>query len=192
MSILDTPSPFYSPEKISNWQLAIRYGAIWAVTGFILSLVGFLTDTDASMPTTATSIKILYGVISLCVATWCIRTAIIQDRDGQLSGFIDYGRACMLGVKVGLIAGATGSLLQLLYTRAINTGYQETMVDALRDQFESQGMSDDQIERALYISNLFSGPFATIIIFIIIALFFALIISLIAAAVLKKSSYDTQ
>lgn len=189
MSILDTPSPFYTPEKTSNWSLAVRYGIIWAITGFTLSLVGFLTDTDASLPTTPTSIKIAYSILSLGVAIWCIRTAIIKDRDEQLGGLIEYGRAAGLGVKVGLITGGIGAILQLLYTRVINPSYNETMLDATRDQMESQGLSDAQIDQALGFTEMFTGPIPTVLLFVVVALFFATIISLIAAAVLKKSPY---
>jgi hypothetical protein len=189
MSILDTPSPFYTPEKTSNWPLAVRYGLIWAATGFILTLVGFLTDTDASMPSTPTSIKIAYSILSLGVAIWCIRTAIITDRDEQLGGLIEYGRAAGLGMKVGLVTGSLGAILQVIYTKVINPSYTETMLDATREQMEKQGLSDEQIDQAITYSEMFMGPIPTMILFILVALFFTLIISLIAAAVLKKSPY---
>ncbi len=189
MSILDTPSPFYTPEKTSNWSLAVRYGLIWAATGFILTLVGFLTDTDASMPTTPTSLKIAYSILSLGVAIWCIRTAIITDRDEQLGGLIEFGRATGLGIKTGLVTGVVGAVLQVIYTKVINSSYTETMLDATREQMEKQGLSDDQIDQAIKYSEMFMGPMPTTIMFILVALFFALIISLIAAAILKKSPY---
>jgi Protein of unknown function (DUF4199) len=184
MDNLDQPLVNNTP----SWPLAIRYGLIWSASGFALTLIGFITNMDPSLPTTSTLIKIVFSLVGFGIAIWAITTVISKIRSEQ-GGFIEYGTCVALGLKTGLIASVVTALLNLFYTQFINTDYAENMIEAMRTDMENRGQTEDQIDKAIEISSMFTGPVPTLIFVIIFTMIFALIISLIAGAIMKKSPY---
>lgn len=184
MSYLDTPST-PEPSTVSNRQLILRYGGIWGGVSILITLVGYLTNTDPSLPTTG-PIKYAYSLIGLGVAIWAITSAIKVDRDQQLGGFIGLGRCIGLGSLTGLVAGGIGAVFMLLYTMVINPGFAEQMKEAMVTNFEEKGMSEEQIDMALKMSSMFTSPPVMAIFQVIGGAIFGLIIGLIAGAIMKK------
>ena len=187
MDYLDKPS-IPDPATVSNRALAIRYGGIWAAASFLMTVMGFLTNTDPGLPSTSTTMKILYTVLGLGVSIWAITSAIRIDRDQQLGGFISLGRCVGLGTFIGLISGLIGGVLHLIYTQIINPGYADTMKEALQQQFAEQGMSEEAIEQALSMSAMFTGPVATFIIYVIGGLIFGVLVGLVAGIFMKREA----
>ncbi len=185
METIDTSSTL-DPGQVSYRQLAIRYGAIWGAVTVLMTLVGYLTDSDPASPATSGAMKAVYFVVGTGVAIWAVVAAIRQHRDRDLGGFISLGRAVMLGMMIGLVAGAIGAVFMLLYTTVINPDFAETMKDAMQAQWEAQGMSDEQIEMASSMSGWIANPVFLFITQIIGGLFNGLIIGLIAGAIMKK------
>ena len=185
MAVLDsTPAP--NPANVSYRQLAIRYGAIWGGVGIFLTLIGYLTNTDAALPSTSGMVKAVYSLISIGVAIWAIVTVIRIDRDEQLGGFISLGRCIGIGSLTGLVAAVIGAVFFTIYTSLINTNFQQTMQDAMIAQWEDQGMSEAAIEQALSMSSMFTGPVFMAITQLIGGVFIGLIIGLIAGLIMKR------
>jgi hypothetical protein len=185
MSYLDTPS-VPDPSTVSNRQLALRYGAIWAAGGILVSLIGFLTNTDASLPTTSGLIKAAYSIISFGVAIYAVAMAIKDDRDNQLGGFISLGRAVGLGAMTGLISGLISMVYMFLYTMVINPGFKEQMMDAITTSQRAQGLSDEQIEMASKFTGFFMNPAFLAMSQVLGGLIMGVIIGLIAGVIMKK------
>lgn len=171
-----------------SWPLAIRYGLIWSTIGFAITLIGFIANMDPSLPTTSTLIKTIFSLVGLGIAIWAITTVISTIRSAQ-GGFIEYGTCITLGLKTGLIASVVSAFLNLFYTQFINTEYAENMVEAMRTDMENKGQTEDQIDQAIAVSSMFTGPIPTLVFVIIFTMIFAFIISLIAGAIMKKSPY---
>ena len=119
MDTLDRPS-LPDPASTSNRSIALRFGAIWGGTTVLSSLIGFLTNTDPSMPDTG-PIKWVYMIIGLGVSVWAVVAAIRLDRD-QLGGFIGLGRCAGLGTFIGLIAGVIGAAYSLFFPFSLHGG----------------------------------------------------------------------
>jgi len=184
MSLLDTPST-PNPSSVSNRQLAIRYGAIWGGISILLTLIGYLTNTDPAMSTTG-PIKWVYSLASFGVAIWAIAAAIKIDRDQQLGGYISLGRCVGLGALIGLIAGAIGAVFSFLYMTVINPGFADQMKESMVATYEEQGLSEEQIDMALSMASAFTSPAMMAVFQVIGGAFFGLIIGLIAGAIMKK------
>ena len=184
METLDkTSTP--DPATVSYRQLAMRYGGIWGGVCILVTLVGYLTNTDPSMPTTG-SIKWLYSLIGLAVAIWAITTVIKTDRDQQLGGYIGLGRCIGIGTLTGLVAGVIGAVFSLLYMTVINPGFKEQMLKAMQEAWAAQGMSEEQIEMAANMSSAFTSPVAMALMQILFAALFGLIIGLVAGLFMKR------
>ncbi|MEY3241907.1 MAG: hypothetical protein RIR11_3346 [Bacteroidota bacterium] len=184
MNNLDQPLVTNTP----SWPTAIRYGLIWSAIGFSLTLIGFIANMDPSLPTTSTLIRTIFSLLGFGVAIWAI-TAVISKIRSEQGGFIEYGACVTLGLKTGLIASVVSAFLNLFYTQFINTDFAENMVEAMRTDLENKGQTEDQIDQAIAISSMFTGPIPTLIFIIIFTMVFTLIISLIVGAIMKKSPY---
>lgn len=187
MNILDTPN-LPDPANVSNTNLALRYGAIWAGVGVLTQLVGFLTDTDASLPTTSTAIKAVYSIVGFGIAIWAVAAAIREDRDKQLGGFISLGRCVGLGAKIGAISGIISGVFSMIYMKFINTGFAEQMKEAMMTEYEKQGLSEEQIEMAYGMASKFMSPTIIGISAAIGGVVIGLIIGLIAGAIMKRDA----
>ncbi|HNE30365.1 MAG TPA: DUF4199 domain-containing protein, partial [Saprospiraceae bacterium] len=113
-----------NPANVSYRNTAVRYGAIWGGVSILLTLIAFLTNTDPGMPETSGMMKALYSVVGIGAAIWAVVMAIKQHRDRELGGSITLGRAIMVGLMAGLVAGAIGAVFMLLYTSVINPDTQ--------------------------------------------------------------------
>lgn len=174
-----SPAPSYRP-------VVLRYGAIWGGASILLTLIGFLTDTDPSLPNTSGGIKVLYTIVGFGISIWAIVMAIRHHRDQDLGGQITLGRAVLIGLMTGLVAGLIGGVFMLIYTNLINPTYADTIRDMSTAKMEEQGMSEEQIEMAsgftgwmfhpvfLFLSQVLGGAIA------------GTIIGLIAGAIMKR------
>jgi hypothetical protein len=156
MDTLDRPSA-PDPATVPYKHLALRYGAIWGASSILFTLVGYLTNTDPSLPTTG-AIKWVYMILGFAVAIWAIAAAIRTDRDEQLGGFIGLGRCVGIGALTGLVAGAVGAVFMYIYYGFINTGFQDQLREAMSAQYEEQGLSEEQIEMAMSMAGSFMSP----------------------------------
>ena len=184
MNTLDHPSS-PDPATVPYRQIAIRYGAIWGGISIITSLIGYMTNTDGSLPDTG-PIKWVYTLIGIAVAVWAIATAIRTDRDQQLGGYIGLGRCLGIGALTGVIAGAIGAVFTFLYMTVINPGFNDQLKEMMVVQWEEQGMSEDQIEMALNMSSAFTSPAMLAIWQILGGALLGLIIGLVAGLVMKR------
>lgn len=183
MESFDRPS-IPDPATVSNRPIAVRYGLIIAGAGVLISLVGFLTNTEPALPTTG-SIKWLYMLGGLAVSIWAISTAIKADRE-QLGGFISLGRCVGLGAFIGLVSGLVSMLYMLVYAYVINPGFTNEMLAAMHAQWEEQGLNDEQIEMASGMVGMFTNPVFLSITQVFNGVITAVVISLIAGLVLKR------
>jgi hypothetical protein len=190
MEPLDSKSIYYSPESVSNWPLAIRYGSYCAAVGVAITLIGFLTNTEPGFPSTPGTIKALYTLISLGATIWFIRAAIIEDREKNLGGYIEFGRIFGLTIKIGLVSSALGAIFNALYANLINPGYAEALMSDMEIDLERQGMTDDQIEMAMSYSKMLSTPAVGMVSYLIMGLIISAIIGLIAGAIMKRPPYQ--
>lgn len=187
MDVLDrTSSP--DPSTVPYKHLAIRYGAIWAGASILTSLIGYLTNTDPSLPTTG-AIKWVYSLIGIAVAVWAIVSAIRIDRDEQLGGFISLGRCVGIGALTGLVTGVIGAVWIFIYLNFINTGFDQQVKDAMTAQYEAQGLSEEQIEMASSMAGAFMSPALMAVYQVIGGVIFGLIIGLVAGLFMKREAY---
>ena len=102
-------------------------------------------------------------------------------------GFMSYGQGLGIGTIVSLIAGTLSSIFVLIYIQFIDTGYQSRQLEEQRRIFEEEGLSDQQIDSALGMTEAFSNPFLLLVLGIIVTTLIGFVLSLIISAFTKKS-----
>jgi Protein of unknown function (DUF4199) len=183
-NILERPLKI-DPAKVSNNNIALHYGAIWAGIAALSSLVGFLTNTDPSLYTTGIVAKSAHYIFGFSVMIWAIATAIKADRT-QLGGKMRIGRATVLGLKMGLIYGLLIGIYIILFMTVINPDYLDTIKAGLMTQYTDRGMSEEQAEAAINMAGMFMSPGFFFGTSVITGLLSGLIVGLISGAVLKR------
>ena len=146
------------PSTVSLRPVSVRYGLIWGAISIAVGLVGFLLGFDPAMPDTGMAAKVIMGLIGLAVPVWAIYAAIKQHRDQELGGYLTFSRGIGVGTFSGLVAGVISAIWIALYVTVINPGFSDSIRDAQMEQFESQGMSEDQIEMAVNMAGWFTNP----------------------------------
>lgn len=182
MSFIDQSS--VDPATVSNRSIAIKYGLYAGGAAVLLNLIGFLTNTDPSMPTTG-AIKWVYTLLGIAITVWAVWAAMKEDRE-QLGGFISYPRCLGLGVLVGVVATVLGAVYTLLYTLVINPGFADQIKDASMEVYEKQGMSEEQIEMAVSMGSMFMNPIVLVLMQLIFGVLFYFIVTLLVGIIMKR------
>lgn len=173
-----TPVPFM--------RRAVQFGLIWAGVGILISLIGYLTNTDPNMPDSNTTLKIVYGVISFGIAVAMISLAIITYRDKDNGGWLSFGRGVVIALVTALISGAITGVFSILYITVINPEYIEIVREATIAKIENDGGNDQAIEMATKMTDMMLNPVSMFFFSIMGSAIFGLIIGLVVSAIVKR------
>ena len=97
-------------------------------------------------------------------------------------------------IKVGLAMAVIGGLIGAIYAYLHYSFIQPEFIEGIRDQAYNdmtsgnQNMSEEQLETATSMMNIFTSAFFLATMTLIFSMFFGLIISLITGAVMKKDN----
>lgn len=184
MEYLDQNTP--DPSEVSAWPVSLRHGLIWGAVSIAVGLIGYLMGIDPANPEGNIGAQISLGLVGFLVSIWAVRAAIMYHRDQELGGYLSLGRGVKIGALSGVVAGALGAVWMILYTTVINPGFSESMREAQMAQFESQGMSEEQIETAVNMAGWFTNPVFLGFSQLFGSLVTGLILGLIIGAVFKR------
>ena len=186
MSTLD--DPIYNAQKpASKWPLALRWGLIGGLAGIALQMLW------QGMGWSDYSSSFSAGNLALMPLGWAIgigatALGIKQYRDDHNGGFISFGGGFGMGMMIALVMAAVGAIFVVTYMGDV---MQDAMSTAMQEQFESQGLDDEQIEEATKMAGMFTSTPVMAIFGLIGGLVSGLIYSLIASAIMKRDAPST-
>lgn len=186
MSTLD--DPIYNAQKpASKWPLALRWGLIGGLAGIALQMLWQV------MGWTDYSNNFSPGNLALMPLGWAIgigatAMGIKQYRDEHNGGFISFGSGFGMGMMIALVTTVVSVIFVVAYMGDV---MQETMSVAMQEQFESQGLDDEQIEEATKMAGMFTSKPMLALFGLFGGLFGGLIYSLIASAIMKREAPST-
>ena len=173
---------YVDPARVKPNQTGLRYGLVGALISIIISLASNMMGLTAKP---GMGMVIMFVQIIVFVAI--IAMAVRYHRDRELGGYISLGRAVTVGMIVVLIIAVAAAIFGYLYTTVIDPGFYENLMVQMEEQWEAQGLSDEQIEGARNMMSRFQNPGLSAAIGIFVNLIIGLIVSLIVGAILKKS-----
>lgn len=190
MTTIDEPNTYQDPSNVPYFQTALRYGLIGGlilvVWGLIAQMTG-LADPCAAMEGGGNSVMIgILSFVALIGVSVLVGILAIRQHTSDLGGYITFGRAFVVSLVTLIIAGFISGLFNVLYTSVIDPEMTDRIMGCMADQYEAQGMSQDQIDTALGYMEIMYNPFLQIVISLFTSAFFAAIIGLILAAIMKK------
>tara|TARA_A200000113_G_scaffold220825_1_gene231572 strand:- start:1 stop:540 length:540 start_codon:yes stop_codon:yes gene_type:complete len=124
----------------SYWNAVITAGLI---TGTILTVIQLTTSYMTIAGSSATGMAIigcLIASIAGIISNW------MYAKGYDLTYPI--GKGALLGVFSGIITSIVTFSLQLFWTKVIDTGMNEAIIEATLKSFEDQGLSQEEIDMA--------------------------------------------
>lgn len=160
----------------STARSAIKWGLIIGVASIAFSTIIFLSGQFGNQ--TLSYLGYLILIVGLVLAMKDFRT--------QNNGFMRYGQGLGLGSLTSAVCGVLSGAFIYVYMAFVDTTLNEQILDKAREQWEKQGMSEQQMEQAAEMSKTFMGPGAMFVFGVLGTLIFGVILSLIIAAIMKK------
>jgi uncharacterized protein DUF4199 len=187
MNPLDEPMNFIDPSTVSPRQVAMRHGVIWGLIGILVGLFAHLMGwNDPANPNVMMSI--LLGLISFGISVTMIVLAVKTHRDQELGGYMSFGRGFTTGMLTTLVYAVIATVWMVIFFSFINPDMFDAIEANMMQQWEDQGMTDEQIDQAKGFASMFTGPVFMTIATFLGSLFWGAIISLIVSAVMKKDA----
>lgn len=170
-------------QPTTSARVALKFGLI---AGVILMIQNVLINVTEQYMNTWLSSPIQIIVLSVCMVL-----AMREFKAGN-DGFMNYGQGLGIGTLMGAVSGVLFSIYYYVYNEFIDPALKINIMSKVREQFENQGMSDEQIDTALTMTQKFSSPGFGFIFGVLGMILFAFIISLIVSAFQKneKPTFD--
>jgi hypothetical protein len=167
-----------APVVPSKNAIGLRYGLICGLITVVYSFILNITEL-------ALTNQIL-GWISFFILLAAIWMAM-REFKRQNQGFMSYGQGLSIGTLVVLVSSILGGIFTYLYVTIIDKGYIEKMRNMQVAELERKGMSDDQIDQAMLITDKMMTPAMIPLMAIVGGVVFGFILSLIIAAIVKHN-----
>lgn len=165
-------------EKISAKDVSMKWGLILAVISIAYFVIG-----------------VIGGIASESWFNWlgALPTIIIiviahNQFKNEGDGFMSYGEGLKIGMLVVLISSLIYTVFFYVYIKFIDATYIENIREQSIVDMQERGMSDDQIDQAMGMTEMFTSPELMAVFAIIGGLFFGFILSLIISAFTKNSN----
>lgn len=167
----------------------VKWGLITGMVSVFFALISNMLGLSEKGGFTLASVAIT--IASLGASFYTIYLGIKEAKEQNFGGYLTVGQGFKTGMGIALIAGLISFVFTLVYLHLIDPGMVDRIKEMAAAQWESQGMSEEQIEAASKYSGMFMNPWFFSLMAIVSALFWGLIQSLIAASILKKEAPPT-
>jgi hypothetical protein len=161
-------------------QIGMKYGLFTGLFYIVVGTLNFMFEFSAS----STMAGIATWVITFGITFAIVYVAVKEYREEF--GSMSAGQGLKLGVTIGLIAGLIAAVFTFIYTQWLDPDAMTRQMQATMDSMEDRGMSDEEIEAAMSISEKFMDPMFTLPVTIISYTIGGLIKGVISGSILKK------
>ncbi|GAB3513839.1 DUF4199 domain-containing protein [Emticicia fontis] len=163
-------------EKPSTARIALKWGIITAIIVIIYSVVLYMTALFKNNALTYVSFLFLLGGIIFGV----------KEYKSLNSGFMSFGEGLGVGTLMSAVTGLIASIFSFVYIMFIDTTIPQQMSDLQREQMESRGLTQEQIDQTMEMMGKFMSPGMLFIFGVLLYIFFGFVWSLIISAIFKK------
>ncbi len=158
----------------------VKYGLIAGLVYIIIGLINYLFD----LSTTNQAMGFVIWLVAFLATFAVVFVACREQRD--TAGSISVSEGIKLGVTIALVAGVLAGLFTVLYTKVIDPDVMTRQLEMVEQQWEEQGLSDEQIEQSRKMITMFQNPVLTVPFTIIFYVIGGLIKGAISGAILRR------
>jgi hypothetical protein len=167
---------------LTTRTVGIRYGAIAGVIGIVLFILLSVSGVDLSKP--------YWGWIGYAITAVILFMAHRYYKSNG-DGYMNYGQGIGIAFWQGLIGGAISHVFSYFYVKFVDTAFIDAVKDAQVAAMEEKGLSEEQIEQASKISEMFMNPEVMMSMGFVFAIISAVIIGLILTIFTQKARPET-
>lgn len=165
-------------EQVTPMQTAMKWGGYAGLALIIFDLVLYVLGMKSASG--GNPIQYLGFIIFIAFVVMAIKSY------AETNGSMSYGQGLGTGVLTSLFTGVIVAIYSYLFMTLIAPDFMAGAMDAVRDQWEAQGMSDEQIEQSEGFAEMFMTPGVMAIAALMMYAMLGLVTSLIASAILKR------
>jgi Protein of unknown function (DUF4199) len=164
-------------EKVSSARVALKWGLIYGIFSIVFTTVLYNTDLWKNWVfTTLISFISIFGVLYLAMKEFKLLSG----------GYMAFGE----GFGLGTLTLAMGGMLSVVYDFCYKTYIDDSIItnqlEMAREQYESMGMAEEQIEASIEKAQYYSTSGLAFLLAFLFILFIGVIAALIMSAILKK------
>jgi hypothetical protein len=166
-------------EKRSTFWPVVLFGFGTGVVMVIFSLVFFLLNIDEK-----SFVNSLVYIILVAGMFW----GMYNIRENRLNGVMKYGKAVGTGFWIGFVASLVVAVYYYYYLSYLNPAILDNVMAEAQNKILEQNpdISEEDLDRALYMIELFSKPYISAIVQVFSNSFISIIFSLIIAIFVKR------
>ncbi len=164
-------------EKVSTARIALKWGLIYGILSVLLTTILYNTSLRVNF------------IISLMLSislTFFILFFALSEFKSLNNGFMKYSEGLGLGTLTLATGGILGVFYDFLYKKYIDSNIISLQLEKAQEQYESMGMSEDQIEKSIEKAQQYNDSGLSFLLAFLIVIFFGFICSIIMSAILKK------
>jgi len=165
-------------QQVTPMQTAMKWGVYAGIAVIIFDLVLYVLGMKSASG--GNSIQYLVFIVFIVFVVLAIKSY------AETNGYMSFGQGLGSGVLTSLVTAVIVAIYSYLFMTLIAPDFMDGAMDAVRDQWEAQGMSDEQIEQAEGFTEMFMTPGVMTIMAVVMYTVLGFITSLIASAVLKR------
>jgi hypothetical protein len=159
-------------------KVAMNYGTLYGLSSVAVFLLFYFlgTDIESRLP----------QYLSYAILIMFIVMGIKSYRDEDLGGYISYGKSLGTGVLISVFGGILTGVFTLIFFLYIAPEMSQKIMEAAQQNMAEKGMSDEQIESAMSISQKFMTPPWLFVFSVLGSAFMGFIFSLLISIFMKK------
>jgi len=165
-------------DNVTTRSTGIRYGLIGAVVSVVFFLVVSMADVNPQG-----GVKYVNWIIT--VALLLLAHKYYKD---SRDGFMSYGEGIAISFWMGLVTGVIYSIFTYIYIKFVDQGFIESLKEMQADAYAESGMSEEQIDKAMSISDKLFTPEWLFLMSLIGTILTNVIIALIVTIFTKKTN----
>ena len=161
-------------------RVALKWGAFLGLVFMLTTLVMYLTDQATN------------GWFSLITIGALIAFLVLAMRDFKTTngGYMTFGEGLGMGALLSAVAGLLSASFVAFYNAVIDPTIQQRALEKMRDQWEEQGMTDDQIDQAMEFTQKFQSPGFAFIAGVFGTIILGSLLSAAIAAMLRRNKLN--
>lgn len=169
-------------EKISVKDVSVKWGLISGVIGILFYLILILGDLFLTPGVS------YIGLIPFAVVLYMAYKEFKDQGDTYMS----FGEALKIGFLISLIGGLLLSVFNIIYGQFVDPELANRIKDMMIEQWEAQGMTDEQIDQAMSFTNYMFNPLIGFALVLVKNIIVGFILSLIIGAIAKNNNPELE
>ena len=174
---MDHLEEFDNQETGSVKQVSIKWGLISGITSIVFFLIFVFTDSYGDSKTN------WIGSIPFIIFMVLAHKEFKKTGNGTMT----YSQGLGIGTLMALFSYLISGIFTYIYTKFINPDFYSMMNDKLIEQWQEQGLSQEQIDAALSMTSKFQNPEIALVMGLVGAVLVGFIIALIVSAITKQN-----